>query len=31
MDVESLEDLRALEKDNTDFLCLKDYINIFYQ
>lgn len=29
--VENLEDLRAIEKDNADFLCLKDYINIFYQ
>lgn len=29
--VENLEDFRAIEKDNADFLCLKDYINIFYQ
>lgn len=29
--VDNLEDFRALEKDNADFLCLKDYINIFYQ
>jgi len=28
MDVENLKDFGALEKDNTDFLCLKDCINI---
>lgn len=31
MDIENLEDLRALEKDNADFHCLKDCINIFCQ